>query len=176
MDITYPHPSNHFTTDDFEFPVIENRESYTIRPSIYVLLSDGAGNIATIGYRTGIQGTYLLPGGGVDTGETWKEGLKREVKEEIGCVISNVDSIGSFDSYNDSDSQWFKSIICTANLDGEPGNPESTENYELGSKLSWITIKEVIRKLKEFTGPKEDLIDCRAMMTLKILNDSISNL
>ena len=44
---------------------------------------------------------YELPGGGVKKGETLLEALHREIHEEIGCLIDNIQEIGKvIDRYN----------------------------------------------------------------------------
>jgi 8-oxo-dGTP diphosphatase len=176
MKISYPHPENHFTTDDYNFLIAENRESYSLRPSIYLLLLNEDDKLATINYREEIGPMYPFPGGGVDEGESWEEGLVREIKEEIGCSIEKIKSIGSFDSYNDLLKRMFQSIICTAKLVGKPGKTYPVEDYEQGSELVWLTKEEALLKLRQTASPSDNLRDCRSQITLEIIGNSLMDL
>jgi 8-oxo-dGTP diphosphatase len=57
--------------------------SYTVRPSAYALVLDQDGRIAIVRAARG----WLLPGGGIDAGETAEQAVEREAREECGFVI-----------------------------------------------------------------------------------------
>lgn len=53
------------------------------RPSAYAIVFDDAGRIAVV---VSVDGAFL-PGGGLDAGETFEEGLRREAREECGWEL-----------------------------------------------------------------------------------------
>jgi mutator protein MutT len=63
------------------------REKLTFRPSVYGIIVNTE-NVLLL--NTTHTGTYSLPGGGIEIGETIEEALKREVKEETGLEIEIV--------------------------------------------------------------------------------------
>jgi ADP-ribose pyrophosphatase YjhB (NUDIX family) len=175
MKISYPCLANHLDAEDFGFILSSDKKNYSDRRSIYVLLFDDDNKIASIKYRKKIGHMYPLPGGGVNEEEGWIEGLMREVKEEIGCIIRDIKPIGSFASYDNLTMKCFQSIICVAKLHGEPGNPTSTEDYEQGSELVWITMEELLKTLEELAGPVYNSKDDRSFFTLEILKNTSIN-
>lgn len=172
MRISYPHLTNHLDAEYFSFRLKGDRANYSNRPSIYVLLYNEDDDIASIRYREELGRMYPLPGGGVNEGEGWEKGLMREVKEEIGCTIEDIEPIGSFDSCDNSTMKCFQSIVCTAKLQWGPENPESVEAYERGSKLVWITKKELVKELKDLAGPADIARDDRSLFTLELLKNA----
>ena len=56
---------------------------YTLRPSAYALLRDDEARVAIVRARGG----WLLPGGGIEAGETPEEAAVRETAEECGLLI-----------------------------------------------------------------------------------------
>ncbi len=174
MEISYPNSAKHFDAEDFGFILNGAKNNYSNRRSIYVLLFDDENKIASIKYREEIGHMYPLPGGGVNEEEEWTEGLMREVKEEIGCIIKDIKPIGSFASYDNSTMKCFQSIICIAKLHGKPGNPTSTEDYEQGSNLVWVTMEELIKILEGLAGPVYNPKDDRSFFTLEILKNTLN--
>lgn len=175
MEISYPFSANHFEAEDFGFILIDDKKNYSIRRSIYAVIFDDKNNIASIKYRDEIGKMYPLPGGGVEDGEKWKDGLIREAKEEVGCNIKNINPIGSFGSCDNPTMRCFQSIICTAKLLGEPVAPSPTEEYEQGSKLVWVTADEMIKKIEDLANPVGSARDFRLSFTLEILKKTLNN-
>ena len=54
-------------------------------------------------------GAWLLPGGGVDDGESIEEGLRREMREETGCELDQVAPVASYEV--DERTQDFKALV-----------------------------------------------------------------
>lgn len=169
MKIIYPVSTNHLTSGDFGFTLAGDKESYSNRQSIYALVFNNEGKIASIKYRKEIGPMYPLPGGGVNESEGWEEGLIREIKEEIGCDITNIKPIGSCDSYDNRTMQRFQSMVCTADLDGQPQVSKPTEDYEQGLELVWVTMEELLGKLEDLADPVNMMKDDRSRFTLQIL-------
>ena len=68
---------------------------YIERPGVYAVIENNHKQIAVIETSTG----YFLPGGGVASGETEMDALKREIIEEIGYQVSIVADIGEAVEY-----------------------------------------------------------------------------
>ncbi|MFT6301114.1 MAG: ADP-ribose pyrophosphatase YjhB (NUDIX family) [Granulosicoccus sp.] len=94
---------------------------------------------------------YSLPGGGIDEGEDFVEGLKRELREETGAKnVRNVKPFARYDEYR----PWYKptadiihmiSHCYVCDIDRELGKT-ALEPYELnnGMKPLWVNIYEAI--------------------------------
>ncbi len=100
----------------------------------------------------GSMDCYSLPGGGIEKGETIKEGLIREMKEETGCVVEIVKELGKTQEKRtqhlghglDQTSYGYLTKLI------KKGKPKFTKE-EIGSKtkLKWISIKKVVSVIKE---------------------------
>jgi len=63
------------------------KEKLTFRPSVYAIIVN-EGNVLLL--NTTHTGTYSLPGGGIEIGESIEEALKREVREETSLEIEII--------------------------------------------------------------------------------------
>ncbi len=131
-------------SDIFENPTPEPLE-YTIRPTAKGFVFDSDGNIALLAIREG----YGLPGGGVETGETFEEAFVRECQEEIGCDVEIISIIGSAEQYRAKDAKKYMFVYFVAKVVGEKGTPTTSQNDEHGIEIVWFSkekTKDVLEK------------------------------
>jgi mutator protein MutT len=86
------------------------REKLVFRPSVYAIIVD-AGRALLLNTRH--TGTYSLPGGGIELGETIEEALRREVHEETGIEV-NISRFFRFEEqffYYDPSDEAFHSFL-----------------------------------------------------------------
>ena len=92
---------------------------------------DPQGRVLLVRQRGGpYAGAWLLPGGGVDGGESIEEGLRREMREETGCELADIAPVASYEV--DERTQDFRAVVhmFRARAIGEP-RPET------GSAVRW---------------------------------------
>ncbi|MEV4342880.1 NUDIX domain-containing protein [Actinoplanes sp. NPDC049596] len=71
-----------------------------LRPCCGVVVQDEHGRVLLM--RRNGEGTWGLPGGGVEAGETWEQAARRECREETGWEI---DLLGLLGIYSDPATQ-----------------------------------------------------------------------
>ena len=79
--------------------IVDSRRS-DIRVVCGVVARNGAGELLLM--RRADEGTWGLPGGGVEGGETWELGAKRECLEETGWTVRVTGVLGV---YSDPETQ-----------------------------------------------------------------------
>ena len=63
---------------------------------VKAMVFDPAGALLLIRHRYGNAALWMLPGGGVERGETVAQAAAREVMEEVGCRTVDLDLIGTY--------------------------------------------------------------------------------
>jgi 8-oxo-dGTP diphosphatase len=85
-------------------------------------------------------GRYEIIGGHLDPGESLEEGLRREIREEVGADIEIGQLVDAF-TYTSQDEQIFKVEVCY--LCRFPKGVEPTLNPDDHSEFRWITEDEL---------------------------------
>lgn len=99
---------------------------------------------------------YMLPGGGIDDDDI-ETGLRREVKEEIGCEIEILDEVGSTDLYFD---RWttLQTDYCYMAKAVSSGLELARTDFEEseGHKIVWTNDINQAIELVKTADPNED--------------------
>ncbi|WIV68592.1 8-oxo-dGTP diphosphatase [Natrialbaceae archaeon AArc-T1-2] len=82
------------------------------------------------------EGWYNGPGGKLETGETPRECARREVREEVGLEVTELEKAGELTFYLDGDAHTHCHVFRTDSFAGEP--TPSTE-----ARPEWVPIEDV---------------------------------
>ncbi len=127
-----------------QFGEFDNTANYIARPGSYGIIFNNDKLIAVIKTFRG----FHLPGGGQDEGESLNTTLKREVVEEIGFEITNIEKLcigGQYCFTSDLNKHLNKiEHFFVANLSKYKANP-----VEKDHQLVWTTLKSAESKLLE---------------------------
>lgn len=88
-----------------------------------------------------IKEYYVIPGGGLEDGETFEENVIRELKEEFNVDIEVVKFLGT-EEYDDTIANYFlcKIVNGTPKLGGEELERMTPENYY---EVRYINLNEI---------------------------------
>lgn len=108
-------------------------------------------------------GQYKLPGGGKENNEKPEETFIREVHEETGYRIKNIQKIGITNEYNQI------SHIFVAEVDGSADNPHPDEvEIRQGAKCLKMAPKDALLKMKKFIEKYEGKNDNESLIRYSI--------
>lgn len=89
---------------------------------------------------------YKLPGGGIDKGEKPIDAFKREVLEEVGCEVENVQPLGYTEERKSKTNFNQISYIFMGEVSKDLGHLNLTEKeIGEGSTLLWTTPEEALK-------------------------------
>lgn len=115
---------------------------------------------------------YKIPGGKIEEGEDLTSGLRREIKEEVGCNIEIIGIVGECEFIMPEKNNVNYSICYLAKLAGDRGVPHfEAEEIERGFKLIWMNIDRAIETFEKCLPnviiPHRRLIHSRDLNFLK---------
>ena len=107
-----------------------------LRARVFVT-SSSTGRVALLERRRGSETYWVVPGGGIEEGETPEEAAVREVLEELGLTVALERAVLRREDQ----------VFFLAYVDGEPalvlGGPESLRVSEDNQYLpQWVTLRE----------------------------------
>ena len=125
--------------------------------------------IVTRQYRHPIRKTiYDLPAGGIISGETSEQAVRRELKEETGYRVKEISLLGSF--YPSPGMHASKIDVYLAN-EAEPGNPNPDENEIIEIELmDWQDVVGLVQSNQSI-----DVTLAYAVMRYGMMNQSQPN-
>ncbi len=134
------------------FPNSNNSlEHIVVRNTAKGIVYDNQGKIALVGLKY-----PSLPGGGVEDGETFEQAFLRECKEEIGCAVEIVGTVGTINQYRTDEcidhhniSQMYHVVCFTAKVVGEKHEPTEQHLYEKQIIIHWFFVEEAINFLQK---------------------------
>ncbi len=101
------------------------------RVGAIVACVDASGRVLLVRQRGGpFAGAWLLPGGGVEEGETPEDAVRRETREETGCELTHLAHVATYEV--DESTEDFRALVhlYRGTAVGEP-------RAEDGSAVRW---------------------------------------
>ena len=87
-------------------------------------------------------GTWSLPGGHLEHGETWEACARREVEEETGLRIQGIRFVGATnDVFSKEGKHYVTLFVQTEAIEGEPEIKEPHKATDMGW-FSWESLPE----------------------------------
>ena len=106
------------------------------RLTAIVACTDDSGRVLLVKQIGGpYAGAWLLPGGGVDEGESIEEGLRREMREETGLELDEITRVATYEV--DERTQDFKALVHLFRA-----TPRGQARAEDGSAIRWASPTE----------------------------------
>ena len=122
-------------------------ETFKVREAARAVVFDGEGKIALLNVTK--HGYHKLPGGGIESGESKEEALKRECLEEIGCEIEITGELGEIEEYRKQFGVRQISYGYLAKIVGRKGEPSFVEEeIEEGFQIEWQILDRAIELLQ----------------------------
>jgi ADP-ribose pyrophosphatase YjhB (NUDIX family) len=160
---------------DFGF-TDETKNNYEQRVAARAVVFDKNKKVALL--HVAKNNYHKLPGGGVEEGESLEQGLRREILEEVGCQIKNIQELGVVEEYRNQFNLKQVSYCYVADVEGEIGE-QKLEQSEIdeGHDLEWMDLDEAIKLLekeKEVRDYEGKYIRDRDLVFLKKAREIVS--
>lgn len=118
-------------------------KKYKCRITTRGVVFDEEGKLALLYSRK--FGWYEIPGGGIREGEGLEDSFLREIKEETGCDVEVIDTIGKTIETRKYDGLVNETICFVGKVVGEKGETMFEENErECDFEVLWVSLEEAV--------------------------------
>jgi len=117
--------------------------AWKVRPTGKVVLFNEKNEIALVSNK--ITGQFLLPGGGIEEGESIIEGTRRECREETGYEIEITRELGVTEEYRARDSRHSISYCFVAKTLSQGPITLTEGESDIGFFMKWFTLEEAVK-------------------------------
>ncbi|HMQ95808.1 MAG TPA: NUDIX domain-containing protein [Candidatus Saccharibacteria bacterium] len=125
------------------------------RRAARAVLRNESGQIALMRFST--TGSYKLPGGGIDEGESVEAALAREIREETGYTISSMQPLGIIEEDRYFCGMHQTSYCFSALTDAFVGTELTDKELARGMELAWFgSIDQAIAAVQRSSIADED--------------------
>jgi len=114
---------------------------YVERPTVKVIIQRGDEVL--------ILNDGLLPGGGVDDGETNEQAITRELLEELGVTVRDVREIGQVTQYRNFLGKEYKVYGYTAQFEGFSASLAPQDAGEAAFTYKWLSKDTALQNVSE---------------------------
>jgi 8-oxo-dGTP diphosphatase len=125
--------------DIFGDPAPEPKE-YTVRPTSKGFVFDDEGRVCLLN----VGSLFGLPGGGIEEGETPEQAFIRECKEEIGCFVEIISSVGTVLQTKAKQAKKYEIHYFVGKVIGEKGKPEPASDTDTTFTFEWHPESELL--------------------------------
>lgn len=123
-------------------------QAYHVRKAARAVVINDRDEIALLFVANGNY--HKLPGGGIENNETIYDALKREVEEEVGTMIEDIEELGMTLEYRGEVGHLQISYGYKAKATGELKDPSYTEaEINDGFVLRWVPMHIALEILKQ---------------------------
>lgn len=114
---------------------------YTDRPTVKVLVKKDD--------KLLVLNEGSLPGGGIEPGESDLDAITRELREELGITVKDIQEVGTVVQYRNLIDRKYLINGYTAELEttGGPTDPQNEREAQLTVK--WLTLDEAVAYVSE---------------------------
>lgn len=109
---------------------------YTDRPTVKIIIKKND--------KLLILNKGLLPGGGVDSGESDQNAITRELQEELGATVKNVQEIGTVVQYRNLLHKKYLIHGYAAELETTGGQTNPQDEGEAQFTIRWLDLEEAM--------------------------------
>lgn len=115
--------------------------TYVERPTVKVIIQKGDEIL--------ILNDGLLPGGGVDDGETNERAISRELLEELGATVGDIQELGQVTQYRNFLAKEYKIYGYTAQFEAFTTPPTPQDEGEAAFVHKWMSKTNALQHISE---------------------------
>lgn len=114
---------------------------YTDRPTVKVIIENDN--------KVLILNEGLLPGGGIDPGESDQDAITRELQEELGITVKDIQEIGTVVQYRNLLEKKYLINGYIAGFETTGGLTNPQDEGEAHFTIQWLTVEDALTFVAE---------------------------